>query len=84
MKNKIMIIGAACIVLSTAGAWIKNTNSTDKIVAKVQSGEYILECHMIDDGVKVIDKYKVIGFDGEMWRFKENGYSKNCTVKVAK
>jgi|GEM_PF-5015284 len=73
----------AAIVITIIAGLLHYLNKPERVrLAKVQSGELVLECNMRKTGLTVIDPEKVTGHSDGTWWFT-NGVSSRCTTKGA-
>ncbi len=71
------LIFSSLFILTVAGLYLTHSEDSN-LLAKVQSGELTLECHIGDD-YRVIDPAKVVNFTEGRWYFT-NGSATQCVT----
>lgn len=75
------IIFSSLLTLAVVGFYLTHSEDSSRL-AKVQSGELTLECH-IGDGSRVIDPAKVTNYSEGRWFFS-NGSATQCTTTASR
>ena len=74
-------ITLAAIVIAIIVGLLHYLNEPERVrLAKVQSGELVLECNLRKTGLTIIDPEKVTDHSDGTWWFT-NGVSSRCTTK---